>query len=125
MSQIRFTKEHEWIRLDGDVAAVGITNHASGLLNGVVAVELPSVGDSFKQGEELGAVESAKSASEVYAPASGEIVAVNSVLEDEPERVDDGAEGEAWFVKMKLSDAAELDSLLDEAGSKRFIEDEG
>ncbi len=115
MSETRFTEDHEWIRLDGEIAIVGITRHAADQLGDVVSVELPEVGQAFKQGGEFGAVDSAKAASEVYAPASGEVVEVNSGLEDSPETINDSPEDKGWFIKLKLSDPSELDKLMDRA----------
>jgi len=112
MAETRFTEEHEWIRLDGDIAVVGITTHAAEQLGDVVSVELPETGQSFKKGEEFGAVDSAKAASEVYAPASGEVVEVNAALEDSPETINDSPEEAGWFIKLKLSDPSELQSLM-------------
>ncbi|KAA5805321.1 glycine cleavage system protein GcvH [Alkalicaulis satelles] len=117
----RFTKDHEWIRIEGDVAVVGITAYAAEQLGDVVFVELPEIGKSVAQGGEMAVVESVKAASEVYAPATGEIVAVNDALEGEPAKVNDAPEGEGWFVKMKLSAPAELDAMMDEAAYKAHI----
>ena len=114
MSQTRYTKDHEWIRPDGEQAVCGITAYAAEQLGDVVFVELPEVGKTFKQGDELAVVESVKAASEVYAPASGEVVAVNDALEDEPGKVNEDPSGEGWFVKIKLADASELEALMDD-----------
>lgn len=111
----KFTTDHEWVRLDGDIATVGITKHAAEQLGDVVFVELPDVGKSFGQGDDMAVVESVKAASDVYAPVSGEIVETNGAIVDAPEGVNDGPEGDGWFVKMKLSDASQLDGLMDEA----------
>jgi glycine cleavage system H protein len=124
MSQTRFTEEHEWIRLDGEIAVVGITKHAADQLGDVVSVELPEVGDSFKKGDEFGAVDSAKAASEVYAPAGGEVVEVNSSLEDSPETINDSPEDKGWFIKLKLSDPSELDGLMDAEAYKAHTGDD-
>jgi glycine cleavage system H protein len=117
----RFTKDHEWIRVDGDVATVGITAYAAEQLGDVVYVELPGVGKRFAQGADMAVVESAKAASDVYAPVSGEIVAVNDAITANPQLVNDGPEGEGWFVKLKLKDASELDALMDAAIYKAHI----
>ena len=114
----KFTSDHEWIRVEGDVATVGITKHAAEQLGDVVFVELPEVGASFDQGADMAVVESVKAASDVYAPVSGEITAVNQAIVDGPEGVNDAPEGDGWFVKIKLSDAAQLDGLMDEAAYK-------
>lgn len=114
----KFTSDHEWIRVEGDVATVGITKHAAEQLGDVVFVELPEVGASFDQGADMAVVESVKAASDVYAPVSGEITAVNQAIVDGPEGVNDAPEGDGWFVKIKLADAAQLDGLMDEAAYK-------
>lgn len=109
----RYTKEHEWVRVDGDIATCGISDFAAEQLGDVVYVELPAVGKAVKQGAEMAVVESAKAASDVYAPVSGEIVAVNDALNGNPEKVNEGPEGEGWFVKIRLANAGELDTLMD------------
>jgi len=122
MSETRYTKDHEYVRIDGDVGTVGITDYAQGQLGDVVFVELPQVGKSLAKGKEAAVVESVKAASEVYAPVSGEVVAVNELLSGEPGRVNADAMGEGWFFKLKLSDPKQLDALMDEAAYKKFIE---
>jgi glycine cleavage system H protein len=117
----RYTKEHEWIRLDGDVAVVGITEHAQSQLGDVVYVELPEVGKSFAAGDEAAVVESVKAASEVYAPAGGEVVDVNAALADAPATVNEDAEGKGWFLKLKLKDPAELEKLMSAEQYKDYI----
>lgn len=114
----KFTSDHEWIRIEGDIATVGITKHAAQQLGDVVFVELPEVGVSFDQGADMAVVESVKAASDVYAPVSGEITAVNQAIVDAPEGVNDGPEADGWFVKMKLSDPSQLDALMDEEAYK-------
>jgi glycine cleavage system H protein len=121
MSTVRYTKEHEWIRLDGDTATVGITHHAQEQLGDVVFVELPAVGKKLAKGGDAAVVESVKAASEVYAPLSGEVIEVNAALETEPGKVNKDAEGAAWFLKIRLSDKSELDGLMDEAAYRSFI----
>jgi glycine cleavage system H protein len=121
MSMIRFTKEHEWIRIDDAVAVVGITDYAQRQLGDVVFVELPEVGKHLIQGGEAGVVESVKAASEVYAPASGEVVAINDALADEPGRVNADALGEGWFFKVKLSNPDELSALMDATGYQAYL----
>lgn len=123
MSNVRYTKDHEWVRLEGDVATVGISNHAQEQLGDVVFVELPEVGKQLAKGDEAAVVESVKAASEVYAPISGEVIEVNSVLEDEPGKVNDDAEGEAWFIKLKVEDASEFETLMEEDDYKSFAEE--
>ncbi|MBG51518.1 MAG: glycine cleavage system protein GcvH [Alphaproteobacteria bacterium] len=121
MSTIKFTEDHEWISVEGDIATVGITDYAQGQLGDVVFVELPEVGREVAKGDEAAVVESVKAASEVYAPLGGEIVEVNDVLDGAPATVNEDAEGAGWFVKMKLSDPSELDNLMDEAAYKSFV----
>jgi len=111
----RFTKDHEWISVEGEEGVVGITAYAAEQLGDVVFVELPEVGKTVAQGDELAVVESVKAASEVYAPVSGEIIAVNSALEDAPATVNEAPQGEGWFVKIKLSDKSQLDAMMDDA----------
>lgn len=120
---VRYTKDHEYIRADGDVYVVGISKHAAEQLGDVVFVELPDVGKSFKQGDDMAVVESVKAASDVYAPISGEIIEANTALVDEPAKVNEDAEGAAWFVKIKASDAGELDAMMDEAAYGAFKDD--
>lgn len=117
----RYTEDHEWIKVDGEDGVVGISVHAAEQLGDVVFVELPEVGKTVEKGDELAVVESVKAASEVYAPVSGEVIAVNDVLEGEPAKVNEAAEGEGWFVKIKVKDAGELESLMDEAAYKAHI----
>lgn len=122
MSEIRFTDQHEWVRVDGDVATVGITDYAQEQLGDVVYVELPEVGKSIAAGDEAAVVESVKAASEVYAPVSGEVVEVNADLEGAPGGVNEDAMGKGWFVRLKLSDKSELSKLMDEEAYKSFVE---
>lgn len=116
-----FTKDHEYLRVEGDIATVGITDYAQGQLGDVVFVELPSVGKSFRQGAEAAVVESVKAASDVYAPVSGEVIAVNDKLADNPAAINEDAEGAGWFMKLRLADKGELTSLMDEAAYKAMI----
>jgi len=122
MANALYTKDHEWIRLDGDIAAVGITTYAQSQLGDVVFVDLPKIGTRVTKGEEAAVVESVKAASEVYAPASGEVVAVNDALEAAPATVNQDAEGAGWFVKLKLTDAKELDDLMSAHDYQRYLE---
>src|SRR5579863_10010398 len=122
MSILRFTKDHEWIRLDGDIAVVGITDYAQSQLGDVVYVELPETGRRVEKGKEAAVVESVKAASEIYAPVSGEVVETNTSLVGDPAKVNADAEGEGWFVKLRIADPREFDDLLDEAAYKRFVE---
>jgi glycine cleavage system H protein len=112
---IRYTKEHEYIRFEGDTGVVGITDYAQSQLGDVVFVELPIIGRSLAKGDEAAVVESVKAASEIYAPVSGEVAAINTDLEGTPAVVNEDAAGRGWFFKMKLKDPAELDSLMSEA----------
>jgi len=118
MSSLRFTTEHEWIRLEGDLAVVGITDYAQSQLGDVVFVELPKVGRTLKKAEAAAVVESVKAASDVYAPISGEVVEVNEAITGEPALVNSDAAGKAWFFKMKIADKGELGGLMDEAAYK-------
>ena len=121
MAETRYTKDHEWVRVDGEMATVGITAYAAEQLGDVVFVELPEAGKSFKAGDELAVVESVKAASEVYAPVSGEVAEVNGALEGEPAKVNEAPDSDGWFVKLKLSDTSQLDGLMDEAAYKQHI----
>lgn len=117
----QYTKEHEWISVDGDVATIGITNHAQEQLGDVVFVELPAVGKQVTKGGDAAVVESVKAASEVYAPVTGEVVEVNKELEGDPALVNREAEGAAWFMKVKLKDKTELADLMDKAAYDKFV----
>lgn len=121
MSEIRYTKDHEYIRIDGETGTVGITDYAQGQLGDVVFVELPEVGKALSKGGEAAVVESVKAASEVYAPVSGEVVEVNSDLEATPGTVNEDAAGKGWFLKLKLNDAAELEGLMSEAEYQNYL----
>ncbi len=122
MADIRYSKDHEWVRRDGDLAVVGITDYAQNQLGDVVYVELPEIGRKVEQGGEAAVVESVKAASEVYAPVSGDVAAVNELLSGEPGRVNAEPTGEGWFFKLKLSDPKQLAALMDEAAYKKYIE---
>jgi glycine cleavage system H protein len=119
----RFSKDHEWIRVDGGVATVGITNHAQEQLGDVVFVEVPEVGRKAASGDAVAVVESVKAASDVFAPVSGEVVEANTELAANFALVNEDAEGKAWFFKIKLSDPAELDKLMDRAAYEAFVKD--
>ena len=112
---MRFSKDHEWVNLDGDTATIGITAYAADQLGDVVFVELPKVGRQLKKAEAAAVVESVKAASDVYAPISGEVLEVNAALSDEPALVNSDAAGKAWFFKLKIADRSELGGLMDEA----------
>jgi len=122
MASIGYTKDHEWIRVDGDTGTVGISNYAQGQLGDVVYVELPPIGKSIGKGQEVAVVESVKAASEVYAPMAGELIAVNSDLESAPDKVNEDAEGSGWFLKLRLANAAEFADLMNEEQYKAFLE---
>ena len=124
MTALRFTKDHEWVRLDGDLAVIGITDYAQSQLGDVVYVELPEIGQRVEQGKEAAVVESVKAASEVYAPLAGEVVEVNEALAADPAQVNLDPTGEGWFLKLRLDDPKELDGLMDEAAYRRFIEEQ-
>ncbi|MGE0595676.1 MAG: glycine cleavage system protein GcvH [Hyphomonadaceae bacterium] len=117
----RYTKDHEWVRLDGDVATIGITPYAAEQLGDVVYVELPEVGKSYTQGADMAVVESAKAASDVYAPIAGEVVAANDALSGAPDLVNQSPDGEGWFVKLKVSDKAQIEALMDDAAYADFV----
>ena len=117
----RYTEDHEWITVDGDIATVGITAYAAEQLGDIVFVELPEAGKSVAKGDEFAVVESVKAASEVYAPVDGEIVESNGDLDAEPAKVNEDAAGAGWFVKIKLSDPSQLEGLMDEAGYQAHI----
>jgi glycine cleavage system H protein len=119
----RFTKDHEWIRVDGDVATVGITNHAQDQLGDIVFVEVTEVGRKAVQGEAVAVVESVKAASDVYSPVGGEVIEVNGDLAGTPALVNEDAEGKAWFFKLKLANPAELDALMDRAAYEAFVKE--
>ncbi len=122
MSKLHFTDDHEWIRLEGDVATVGITDYAQEQLGDVVFVELPEAGTALEKGKEAATVESVKAASEIYAPLDGEVTEANAALADDPAKVNSDPQGEGWFFKMTLADSSQLDSLMDEAAYKAFVE---
>jgi glycine cleavage system H protein len=121
MSRTLYTKDHEYIHLDGDVGAVGITDFAQTQLGDVVFVELPEIGVARKKGEAAAVVESVKAASEVYAPVAGEVIEVNHELEENPALVNDDATGKGWFFKVRVADPGELSALLDEAAYKALL----
>ena len=124
MTALRFTKDHEWVRLDGDLAVIGITDYAQSQLGDVVYVELPEPGHRVEQGKEAAVVESVKAASEVYAPVSGEVAEVNDALAADPAKVNANPLGEGWFMKLRLDDPKQLDGLMDEAAYQRFVEEQ-
>jgi glycine cleavage system H protein len=118
----RYTRDHEWIRLDGDVATIGITGYAQEQLGDIVFVELPEVGKKLDKGAEAAVVESVKAASEVFAPVTGEVVEVNGTLPDQPGAVNEDPEGNGWFMRMRVADKASVDGLMDADAYKAFLE---
>lgn len=125
MSTIRFTREHEWIRVDGGEATVGITDFAQSRLGDVVYVQLPSVGQKVVKAKETAVVESVKAASDVYAPVSGDVTAINPALAGDPGLVNRAAMGDGWFFKLKPADPKELDDLMDETAYSAFVKELG
>ncbi|MCM1490546.1 MAG: glycine cleavage system protein GcvH [Muribaculum sp.] len=121
-ANLRYAESHEWVSLEGDIATVGITDYAQHALGDIVYVDMPEVGDEVTAGEEFGAVESVKAASDLYSPVSGEVVEINEALEDEPGLINQDAFGN-WIMKVKVSDASELDSLLDAEAYKNICEE--
>ena len=121
MSETKYTKDHEWVRMEGGVATVGITDHAQNALGDVVFVDLPEVGRVVVANEPIAVVESVKAASDVYAPISGQVVEGNAALGDAPETVNDQPEGAGWFAKIKVADAAQVEALMDRAAYEDFL----
>ncbi len=122
MSIVRFNKDHEWVRLDGSEAVVGISDYAQTQLGEVVHVDLPQVGKRVEQGDEVAAVESVKVANALYAPISGEVTGVNAALTDDPAKINTDPMGEGWFFKLRVTDTMEFDALLDEAAYRKFVD---
>lgn len=120
----KYSKEHEWASVDGDVATIGITSHAQDQLGDVVYVELPEVGETFAAEDEFGTVESVKAVSELYTPVSGEVIEINDSLEDTPEQVNDDPHGDGWIIKMRMSELSQLDDLMNAAEYEAFISNE-
>ena len=125
MAEIKYTDDHEYLRVDGDVATIGITKYAQEQLGDVVFVELPEAGKAFAKGDEAAVVESVKAAAEIYAPVSGEVVEANGELEGNPGLVNEDPEGGAWFIKLKLSDKSQLDGLMDAEAYAKFVAEQG
>ncbi len=125
MASVKYSKEHEWIRVDGDVGTIGITQYAQEQLGDVVFVDLPQAGRKVAKGEACAVVESVKAASDIYAPVSGEVTEANAALADAPGDVNAEPMGKGWFFKLKLSDKAELDGLMDEAAYDTFVKSLG
>jgi glycine cleavage system H protein len=125
MSEVKFSKEHEWIKLDGDVATIGITQHATEMLGDIVFVELPEIGSSVAKDGNAGVVESTKAASDIYTPVSGEIIENNQSIVDDPAKVNTDPENEAWFFKLKINDKSEMDSLMNKEEYEKFSKESG
>ena len=125
MSEVKYSKEHEWIKIEGDVGTVGITQHATEMLGDIVFVELPDVGSSVEKDGNAGVVESTKAASDVYTPISGEIMENNQVIVDDPGKINSDPENEAWFFKLKIKDSNELDSLMNKEEYDKFAKESG
>jgi len=125
MPDTRYTKEHEWVRLDGEIATVGISDHAQAQLGDIVFVELPEVGRTVSRGDAMAVVESVKAASDIYAPVAGEVVEANEKLNDDPALVNSGAESDGWFCRIRLADAGEVEQLMDAGAYKAFVESMG
>jgi glycine cleavage system H protein len=119
---LKYTEEHGWLKLDGDVATIGITQHATELLGDIVFVQLPDIGAKLAKGDGAAVVESVKAASDVYAPLGGEVVEVNQAVVDDPALVNADPQGAGWFFKLRLADAKAMDGLLDEAAYKKLTE---
>jgi len=123
-SELKFLSSHEWVSVDGDVATVGVSDHAQELLGDLVYVELPEVGSAVAAGDSVAVIESVKAASDTYAPVSGEIIEVNEELEDSPERINDDPYGDGWMYRLKMEDAGEVNDLLDADSYSDSIDDE-
>ena len=121
MSDLRYSREHEWVRLEGDIATVGISDYAQEQLGDVVFVELPEIGTGVDQGDEATVVESVKAASEVYAPVSGEVTEVNEALENSPETVNESPTIDGWFIRIRVSDPSEIEDLMDQAAYDAYV----
>lgn len=122
MSERKFSEDHEWIDIEGDVGIVGITTYAQEQLGDIVFVDLPEAGKALAKGDEVAVIESVKAASEIFAPVTGEIVEANDALGDDPSLVNSDAQGAGWFFKIKIADASELEGLMDEAAYKSFVD---
>jgi len=125
MSEAKYSKEHEWIKLDGDIAVIGITQHATEMLGDIVFVELPEIGSSVVKDGNAGVVESTKAASDIYTPVSGEIIENNQSIVDDPAKVNNDPENEAWFFKLKITDKSEMDSLMNKEEYEKFSKESG
>jgi len=120
MSDVKFSKEHEWIKLEGEIATIGITKHAAEMLGDIVFVELPEKGSNVEKDGTAGVVESTKAASDVYTPVSGELIDINQSIVDDPSKINANPEGDAWFFKLKMKDKTEMDSLMNKSEYDKF-----
>ena len=125
MSEVKYSKEHEWIKIEGDVGTIGITQHATEMLGDIVFVELPDVGASVEKDGNAGVVESTKAASDVYTPISGEVMENNQAIVDDPAKINSDPENGAWFFKVKIKDKSELDSLMNKEEYDKFTKESG
>ena len=125
MSEVKFSKEHEWIKLEGEVATIGITKHATEMLGDIVFAELPKKGSSVEKDGIAGVVESTKAASDVYTPVSGEVVDTNQAIVDDPAKINQDPEGSAWFFKLKMKDMSEMNSLMNKDEYDKFAKESG
>ena len=125
MSEVKFSKEHEWITVDGEVATIGITKHATEMLGDIVFAELPEKGSSVEKDGNAGVVESTKAASDVYTAVSGEVIDTNQSIVDDPSKINEDPEGAAWFFKLKLKDVSEMESLMSKEEYDRFAKESG
>ena len=125
MSEVKYSKEHEWIKIEGDVGTVGITQHATEMLGDIVFVELPDIGTSVEKDGNAGVVESTKAASDVYTPISGEVIENNQAIVDDPAKINSDPENGAWFFKLKIKDKSELDSLMNKEEYDKFAKESG
>jgi glycine cleavage system H protein len=123
MSEVKFSKEHEWIKLEGEVATIGITKHATEMLGDIVFAELPEKGSSVEKDGTAGVVESTKAASDVYTPVGGEVVDINQMIIDDPAKINEDPEGAAWFFKLKMKDMSEMDSLMNKEEYDKFAKE--
>ena len=123
MSEIKYSKEHEWIKLEGDLATIGITKHATEMLGDIVFTELPEKGSNVEKDGTAGVVESTKAASDVYTPVSGEVIDINQSIVDDPSKINEDPEGTAWFFKLKLKDKSEMDSLMNKEEYDKFAKE--
>ena len=125
MSNVKFSKEHEWLKVEGDVAIIGITKHATEMLGDIVFVELPEIGASVEKDGNAGVVESTKAASDVYTPISGEVVENNQSIVEDPAKINSDPENGAWFFKLKIKDKSEIDSLMNKEEYEKFAKESG